>query len=382
VSHQAKSSLALLSTAALSLPALAATQPSDAVLSVSTAIYQESEAPKDAVVFGDRERFEVKTNQFYLSAPLGRDWSGSLSYDNEAMSGASPWGTLEGANGQDELIMSGATIDDSRNGVDLSLTRHWRNQSLGLSLGYSGEHDYHSRSVGLAYERDFLKRNTTLGLSASYSTDELSPTDAELFGRITEGSKHSRSLLISLNQLLTPASLINVGLGLTQREGTLSDPYKLRDVRPSKRLERTVSAQYRHYFDWQRLSLAVNYRYFWDSYEVDAHTLDAQLTLGTGSRFEWGPSIRVYGQSAASFYSPYDQYALSLSLPQSSDHRLSSFGAVSLGLRAKIQAGPVSLTARYQHYESHGGLGIRRGNEDHPGLIRFQVFSLGAEHRF
>jgi hypothetical protein len=126
----------------------------------------------------------------------------------------------------------------------------------------------------------------------------------------------------------------------------------------------------------------VNYRYFWDSYEVDAHTLDAQLTLGTGSRFEWGPSIRVYGQSAASFYSPYDQYALSLSLPQSSDHRLSSFGAVSLGLRAKIQAGPVNLTARYQHYESHGGLGIRRGNEDHPGLIRFQVFSLGAEHRF
>ena len=130
MSHQTKSSLALLSTAALSLPALAATQPSDAVLSVSTAIYQESEAPKDAVVFGDRERFEVKTNQFYLSAPLGRDWSGSVSYDNEAMSGASPWGTQEGANGQGELIMSGATIDDSRNGVDLSLTRHWRNQSL------------------------------------------------------------------------------------------------------------------------------------------------------------------------------------------------------------------------------------------------------------
>ncbi len=377
-----KSPLAILSSAAMSMPALSASQPSETLVSVATSIYQEGDARSDVVAFGDQERFEVKTNQFYLSSPIGRNWSGTVSYDNEAMSGASPWGTIEGADGDYQLIMSGASIDDSRNGVDLSLTRHWRKQSIGVSVGYSGEHDYHARSVGITYERDFLKKNTSLGLSASYSTDDITPTDAQLFQRLDSGSKHSRSYYVSINQLLTPVAMINLGLGLTRRDGYLSDPYKLRDVRPGKRLERTFTAQYRHYFDWQSTTLAANYRYFWDSYAIDAHTGDAQLTFGTGSRVEWGPTLRLYGQSAADFYVPWDDYGLEDTIAQSSDHRLSSFGAVSLGLKARFKMGPAHIVARYQQYESKKHLGLRSKTQAHPGLIRFKVFSLGAEYRF
>ena len=144
--------LALLSAAALSLPAFSASQPTERVVSVNTSVYQEGDAKAAEVVFGDLQRFRVKTNQFNLSAPIGRDWSMSLGYDNEAMSGASPWGTVAASDGSGDLIMSGASIDDSRNGVDVTLTRHWRGQSLGVSVGYSGEHDYHSRSMGVNYE--------------------------------------------------------------------------------------------------------------------------------------------------------------------------------------------------------------------------------------
>ena len=112
--------LALLSAAALSLPAFSASQPTERVVSVNTSVYQEGDANAAEVVFGDLQRFRVKTNQFNLSAPIGRDWSMSLGYDNEAMSGASPWGTVAASDGSGDLIMSGASIDDSRNGVDVN----------------------------------------------------------------------------------------------------------------------------------------------------------------------------------------------------------------------------------------------------------------------
>ena len=70
--------LALLSAAALALPAFSASQPTERVVSVNTSVYQEGDANAAEVVFGDLQRFRVKTNQFNLSAPIGRDWSMSL----------------------------------------------------------------------------------------------------------------------------------------------------------------------------------------------------------------------------------------------------------------------------------------------------------------
>ena len=102
--------------------------------------------------------------------------------------------------------------------------------------------------------------------------------------------------------------MLNLGFGITKRTGELSDPYKLRDIRPGKRVERTLTASYRRYFDWQTSSLAVNYRYFWDSYSVGAHTLAMSWMLGEETALQWGPMLRYYSQSEAAFYTPFDRY--------------------------------------------------------------------------
>ena len=376
------SPLALLSAAALSLPAFSASQPTERVVSVNTSVYQEGDAKAAEVVFGDLQRFRVKTNQFNLSAPIGRDWSMSLGYDNEAMSGASPWGTVAASDGSGDLIMSGASIDDSRNGVDMTLTRHWRGQSLGVSVGYSGEHDYHSRSMGVNYERDFFKQNTTLALSVSYASDELTPTDAQLFQRLEKGAKQTRSFYASVNQLLSPVSMLNLGFGITKRTGELSDPYKLRDIRPNNRVERTLTANYRRYVDWQTSSLAVNYRYFWDSYSVGAHTLAMSWMLGDEAGVQWGPMLRYYSQSEAAFYTPWDRYDQPDTMAQSSDFRLSTFGAVSYGLKARYRIRRVQVSMQYERYDSGSGYALSSTKTEHPGLVDFEVLSLGAAYRF
>lgn len=376
------SPLAVLSAAALALPAFGASQPTERILSVSTAVYQEDDLKRSNVVFGDVERYKVKTNQFYLSAPMGRNWSGSLSYDNEAMSGASPWGTSESADGQSDVIMSGASIHDSRNGVDARLTRYFDQSSISMSLGYSGEHDYHSRSAGLSYERDFFNRNTTLALSASYSTDEITPTDAALFGRVLYGEKRSRSIYVSLTQLISPVAVLNVGMGLTSRRGFLSDPYKLRDIRPDRRLEKTITASYRHYVDWQQTSLRIDYRYFWDSFDVRSQTVSVSFMQNLLSGIVWGPTLRYYAQSEASFYQAFDQYSLPVTQAQSSDFRLSSYGAWSYGVKARYQLGAVEFSGAIERYESDEDLGLNEPAVAHPALVRFSVVSLGLEFKF
>jgi hypothetical protein len=306
----------------------------------------------------------------------------SLGYDNEAMSGASPWGTVAASDGSGDLIMSGASIDDSRNGVDMTLTRHWRGQSLGVSVGYSGEHDYHSRSMGVNYERDFFKQNTTLALSVSYASDELTPTDAQLFQRLEKGAKQTRSFYASVNQLLSPVSMLNLGFGITKRTGELSDPYKLRDIRPNNRVERTLTANYRRYVDWQTSSLAVNYRYFWDSYSVGAHTLAMSWMLGDEAGVQWGPMLRYYSQSEAAFYTPWDRYDQPDTMAQSSDFRLSTFGAVSYGLKARYRIRRVQVSMQYERYDSGSGYALSSTKTEHPGLVDFEVVSLGAAYRF
>ncbi len=376
------SSLALLSAAALALPAFGATQPTERTLAVSTSVYQEDDLERSRLAFGDVERFKVKTNQFYVSAPMGRDWSGSVRYDNEAMSGASPWGTSVSADGQTDVIMSGASIDDSRNGLDVSLTRYFDQSSFSVSLGYSGEDDYHSRSVGMTFERDFFNRNTTLALSGSYSTDEITPTDAAFYGRVLYKEKRSRSFYAGLTQLISPVAVLNVGLGLTSRRGFLSDPYKLRDVRPKQRLEKTVTASYRHYLDWRQTSLRFDYRYFWDSFDVRSQTLSASFMQNPRSDIAWGPTVRYYAQSEASFYRPFDQYALPVTQAQSSDFRLSSYGAWSYGIKARYQMGAIEFNGSLERYESDEGLGLDESVSAHPALVRFNVVSLGLEFKF
>ena len=66
------SPLAALTTAAMSLPAFAATQPVESTLSVGVSNYQEADVPPHLVVGGDNRRYDVNIRQFRLLTPVGR----------------------------------------------------------------------------------------------------------------------------------------------------------------------------------------------------------------------------------------------------------------------------------------------------------------------
>ena len=116
--------LLALSTAAMALPAFAAPQPVETTVAIKATTYQEEDVPERHVLAGSEEHYKIDIGQFRLLVPVGEKWSLGADVAYETMSGASPWGTIMGADGKASLIMSGATIRDKRTEVSLNATYH------------------------------------------------------------------------------------------------------------------------------------------------------------------------------------------------------------------------------------------------------------------
>ena len=183
----AKNSLAILSSAALSLPAIAADQPAETTISVRASHYEEGAITKRDVIAGDTDRYDIDIYQFRLLAPIGRNWSLGLGVSREIMSGASPWGSVDLPDGV-QLIMSGATIADARTETSLTVTRYSDDHRASFSVAHSDEDDYESNAATLAVDWE-IGGSGTLALGASYASDDLSPTDAAVFGRVVSAEK-------------------------------------------------------------------------------------------------------------------------------------------------------------------------------------------------
>ena len=375
------SPLAALTTAAMALPAFAASPPVESTLSVGVSNYQEADVPPHLVVGGDNRRYDVNIRQFRLLSPVGRDWSLGLDLSRETMSGASPWGTSAGVDGEPALIMSGATIHDTRTETSLTATRYGEDHSIGLTLTRSEEDDYEAFSPALSGEWTFNDDLASLSAGLSYSNDVVEPTDAATFGRVSREERRSRSASVGVSRVIDRSSVAYAGLSVTDHSGYLSDPYKLRDVRPEERREWALSVRYRHYLDSPDAALHLDYRYFDDDWGVASHTLHTSWYQNLGTWFQVVPNVRYYSQSEADFYRSVDDFGLPLDVHQSSDFRLSAYGAFTFGLKAIVRQPDWSLTISADRYIGNEKYGLASGIP-HPARLEFTLASVVLDIQF
>lgn len=377
-----KSPLIALTSAAMALPALAATQPVESTVSIRATVYQEDDVPSHRVLFGDDERYEIDIGQFRLLAPVGKDWSVDLAVTREHMSGASPWYNIQGANQQTSLIMSGATIRDSRTEVSLTTTRYQSDSSISLGLTHSEEDDYEAKAISVAGEWDFNNQLSTLSVGISYSSDDIKPTDAPDFGRVLKEDKQSHSVSVGWGQILTKNSSLHAGLDVSRHKGFLSDPYKLRDARPDERLEWALGLKYRRYFDNQNAALHLDYRYYHNDWGVDSHTLYSAWYQSLGTDFKLVPNIRYYSQAEADFYTATNNFTLPVTDDQSSDFRLAGYGAYTFGLKAIYDISTWRVTLSVDRYISNEDYGLSGSDEKNPAAVKFLMTTIGLDFKF
>jgi hypothetical protein len=394
------SSLLALTGIAGTTPAAADAPPEGVRIDYSFSSYNEDSISSSDQFGGDDERYEIEIHQFSYRAPWGEKIDIGLDLAYETMSGASPWFTLLDPNGSGEALqaMSGATIDDDRTDFTLSGNYYLDNGRIGLATGLSTEKDYDAINLSVDWERHFNNKNTTLSAGLGLSFDEIDPTDDPTIDptRPTSEDKETYTLFVGASQILSRNSLLQGSLTYKYSDGYLSDPYKLvyftsttstgRDLRPDSRHQWALLTRYRRHVPRWNGSFHGDYRVSFDDWGIVSHTLEFAWHQQVLRSLKLVPSLRYYSQSEADFYAPWFTAPGS---EQSSDYRLSPYGAFSYGLKAETffktpWTGRLGWRAalEVERYVSDGDYALVEVDVENPGLVSFTVVSLNLTTRF
>ena len=378
-------SLIALSTTALALPGIAAADapPTQNTLSYKISNYKEDDLSRREVLFGNLERYDIDVHQFQLISPLGRNMSVQVDANYEGLSGASPWFTTRGLDGNPVVHLSGASgIRDRRGELSIGTRYYLPNGSVGGNIGYSEEDDYRAVYLGVSGERHFNDEMTTVGIGYSHSADELFPTDALAFNRVSEEDKSSDSAYVSVSQIINQVSSFQSALSITEQSGFLSDPYKLRDARPDDKTQLSWSNSYRYYFIDANGAWHINYRLYHDDFGISSHTFDMAWHQNLGRSVRLVPTVRYYSQSAADFFTNVDDFQNPLTEYQSSDYRLSAFGAISGGINFIVDLGAWTATLATERYVAKEKYSAYKVTQPSTALVKYFRVSLGFDYSF
>ena len=340
----------------------------------------------------DGGRMQVETHAFSFQQGI-RPWlelKGEAVYD--CVSGATPTGepppsTLNyiPAWGSDPVPPQSTSLPlvhthDIRCSGGLEPTFNLGAHHITPGLSYSEEHDYISRGVSLNYSLDLNEKNTTLNLGWSHNSDIVY---ADGRRQTINGHKDSDDVMLGVNQLLGPKTVLTLNFTYGNARGYLSDPYKvvaftdtvLFGFPPANPgdpwgLMSGNAAEQRprnrgRYIGYAALTQAVtpldasiegSYRLFVDSWGMTAHTFTATWFQKLGKHITVAPTCRYYRQSAADFYHVTMPGVAADAPPYfSADYRLSELESFAYGFSLNVKpADWLSIEFSYQRYEMFG----------------------------
>jgi hypothetical protein len=361
--------------AALLLPGVQAhaeAPPTNGVISLGYLDYRDSQSGLD--------RINVHAPSISVMAPVAGVWTVSGSLVADDVSGASP---------RYHTAISGAShMNDNRTAGDVSATRYFDRGTLTMGAAYSTEHDYVSRALSMQGSLESESHNTTWTAGIGHSNDSINPVN----NIVTNEKKRTTNFLLGVTQVLTANDVGQLTLTHDDGKGYFSDPYKALDNRPRSRSESTLLARWNHHIASTGGTSRLSYRYYRDSYGVRGHTLAEEYVQPLSQGWTVTPEVRLYTQSAASFY--YDPvYDAQLGAPfppgyngtgyMSADQRLSGFGAVTLGLKVSKQLDKLwSVDVKASAYQQRGSW--RLFHDGSPGLdaLRAQTLQISINRQW
>ncbi len=380
--EQKHSTLMALTSSALLLPAYQAVRadapPEFTQLGLRYSSYEEDDIGASRAFGASSERYRIDVAQLHLLAPVADSWAFALDVQWEDMSGASPWFVGHTTSGNDRVIMSGASIEDNRTEVSVTTRYYYDRGSAAFNYTRSDEDDYQSDAFAVDASFDSDDGLTTYSAAISLSDDDIKPTQGSVPTHTLHASKDSRSAWLGVSRIISKRALLRFGLSYTYRDGFLTDPYKLRDNRPGERKEWTASAGYRQFIAGANAALHMDYRYFDDDWGVASHTVDLAWQQNIGQHTRLTPFLRYYSQSEARFFATVADVD---SRYHADDYRLSTFGALSGGLRLRHDLGDWSINLAGERYSSSGSLGLDSADEA-PGLVDYWRYSIGLDYTF
>jgi hypothetical protein len=183
-----------------------------------------------------------------------------------------------------------------------------------VSTGYtnSTENDFEANSAFLSISQSFFGDLSTLSLSYAKGKDDVGMVNND-FSKKAERDIYK----IGLSQVLTKNALLGLNLEMITDEGYLNNPYRTyrfldptnletgystaTEVYPETRTSYALALRSMYYLPY-RASLKVEYRYFNDSWGINAHTYELAYIHPLSTRWTIEGRYRYYSQTQADFY--------------------------------------------------------------------------------
>ncbi len=226
-----------------------------------------------------------------------------------------------------------AEYEDERWALNVGLRHRHGEWVFEGGMAYSTESDYQSVAGSLLVSRDFNERMTTLTAGVSLTHDDVLDAFTERWE-----NKDSIDGQIQLAQVIDPNTLLKVSFVAGTSHGFLNDQYKyalvgtaaVPEQRPDQRDKEVVYLSLNRFIEPLDAAIEASYRFYNDSYGIEAHTVGLEWYQNLGKRFILVPNVRYYEQSAADFFDvKFPEGAKTFS----SDYRLSKLGSVTYGAK-------------------------------------------------
>lgn len=242
--------------------------------------------------------------------------------------------------------------------LNWSLTNAQETQGLRANASFSTEYDYRSWGAGVGYWRTAADQNQRFDADVQVFLDswayilplELRPPGYGSGGEddplpIERRARRSASLSLAYQRVITPRLQVSVMADPGWQQGLLSTPFHrvfdetgqvLTEELPDQRFRLPLGIR-AHAFLGRRAILRLHYRYYWDTWGVQAHTVQLELPLKLGAQWSVSPYLRLHTQSAARYYEPYATHPEGSEL-RTSDADLSALNSAMAGLHLRYRA--------------------------------------------
>jgi len=209
------------------------------------------------------------------------------------------------SNASIDVVTTASPYHETRKEGALGLDYVYHDSQISLSGTTSDEPDYTARSASLNLSEDVFGGMTTVSLGYTRGWDTVGKHGSPSFSAQANHWQYR----LGVTQVLTPRWLMSLNLESISDDGYLGSPYRAARVfgaliperDPSTRTSHAAAVRLKGDIGWHS-AVRVDYRYFWDTWDIRAHTADLGISRYFGDRWLVDAGFRYYKQSHALFY--------------------------------------------------------------------------------
>jgi hypothetical protein len=210
-----------------------------------------------------------------------------------------------------DVVVSGASRYAERREQKSLAVEYLRGKTTySASFVNSEENDYKADTYSLSVSQDMFGDLTTVSMGYSYGKDHIGSSVDPTFADGIE----RRNYRVGLTQVLTRNLLASLNFEAVTEQGYLQNPYRFirfvngpgsyalgQEVAPRTRTSNAGSVRLKYYLPW-RAALDGQYRFYTDTWGINAHTAGLEYTQPLWNRWVFTGSYRYYTQNGTNFF--------------------------------------------------------------------------------